>query len=63
MRVESELYSNMEKIRHELRRYYLREYGYYMPEDKVVTGCNAFIQGYEYALAVLGGMRRYEDAD
>lgn len=63
MRVESELYSNKEKIRNELRKHYLREYGYYLPRDEAATGCKAFIQGYEYAIAVLGGMRRYEDED
>ena len=64
MRVESELYSNKEKIRNELRKHYLRECGYYLPDDDAMaTGCKAFIQGYEYAIAVLGGMRRYEDED
>lgn len=63
MRVESELHSNKEKARDELRKHYLREYGYYMPSDEAARGCKAFIQGYEYALAVLGGMRRHEDED
>lgn len=62
MRIESELYSEKEKIRHELRKHYLREYGYHLPSDEASTGCKAFIQG-EYAIAVLGGMRRYEDED
>lgn len=63
MRIESELYSEKEKIRHELRKHYLREYGYHLPSDEASTGCKAFVQGYEYALAVLGGMRRHEDED
>lgn len=60
--MRSELHSEKEKRRDELRRYYIRNF-YYQHDDERISdaACMAFIRGYEYAMHMLEAAGRSED--